>query len=293
MARIRTIKPELLEDERTALLPHAEWRLFISLLLLADDYGNFRAAPERVRGAALWGHPAEDAARLLAGLEKVSLIRLYEVDGQRYGHVSGWDKHQKVDHPGKPLCPPEPERLSSNPRESLAKESETLAPDRDRDQDPDRDLERTSRARDPGGSSTGTGLQENIPPRGTLHPVAAATPTFQRVADAYPNKLGNQTAAAEFQHLAAYHRGGEVGLADEIMAKLPALLASPPYCDGPRFCVKLETFLVNRRWLDTPNPVAQAPPSKTPPLSFKERDRIAREDRDLEARADLVFGESR
>lgn len=141
MARIRSIKPELLEDERTARLSHVEWRLFVSLLLLSDDYGNLRAAPERIHGAALWAHPREDLAKALDGLVTASLVVLYVVGGQSYAHINGWEKHQKVDHPGKPLCPGVTEG-SRIPREGLAKQSETLAPDQDQEIDQDRDRER-------------------------------------------------------------------------------------------------------------------------------------------------------
>jgi two-component system sensor histidine kinase BaeS len=44
--RIRTIKPELLDDERTATLSDAAFRLFIGLILLADT------SPARVTGDA-------------------------------------------------------------------------------------------------------------------------------------------------------------------------------------------------------------------------------------------------
>jgi len=118
MARIRSIKPELLEDEKTATLSHLEWRLFVSAILLADDYGNFRASPARVSGVALWAH-REDVGPALDALESAGLIVRYTVDGQAYAHISGWEKHQKVDHPGKPSCPGQ-EKVSRNPRESLA-----------------------------------------------------------------------------------------------------------------------------------------------------------------------------
>jgi hypothetical protein len=126
MARIRSIKPELLEDEKTASLSHLEWRVFVSLLLLADDYGNFRATPGRVAGAALWAHD-DDIGPVLQRLNDLELVRLYAVDGQRYGHVRGWAKHQKVDHPGKPSCPFPP--VSRDPREESRDPRETVAPD--------------------------------------------------------------------------------------------------------------------------------------------------------------------
>ena len=51
--RIRSIKPELLEDEKAAALSDAAWRLFVSSWLLADDYGCFRAGP-RYLAALVW-----------------------------------------------------------------------------------------------------------------------------------------------------------------------------------------------------------------------------------------------
>lgn len=132
MARIRSIKPELLEDERTAMLSDLEWRTFVSLLLLADDYGNFRANPGRIAGAAFWAQENVELAPTLERLSSGRLIRLYEVEGQRYGHIRGWSKHQKVDHPGKPTCPPPPMEDSRDSRENgegVEKLPEVLAPD--------------------------------------------------------------------------------------------------------------------------------------------------------------------
>ena len=41
--RIRTIKPELLDDAVTAGLSDMAFRLFVSSIVLADDYGRLRA----------------------------------------------------------------------------------------------------------------------------------------------------------------------------------------------------------------------------------------------------------
>lgn len=131
MARIRSLKPELLEDDKTAALDHLQWRIFVSLILLADDYGNFRANPVRVAGATLWARPLADLVPVLAELNNAGLIRLYFVGGQPYGHITGWSKHQKVDHPGPPKCP-KPEQADQTPEE-FANASrailESLAPD--------------------------------------------------------------------------------------------------------------------------------------------------------------------
>ncbi len=146
MARIRSIKPELLEDERTAQLTNGEWRLFVSLLLLADDYGNLRANPKQVGGTVFWGTDEKvDVAGMMDVLELAGLISLYNVRGQTYAHLCGWSKHQKVDKPGKPLCPgPEEQEQGENGRKTEIRESvarvsrdvsEVLAPDLDLDQD--------------------------------------------------------------------------------------------------------------------------------------------------------------
>jgi hypothetical protein len=167
MRRIRTIKPELLEDEVVAGLPHLQWRLFVSLLLLADDYGNLRGRAAMIRGAALWSCPEGDSQvqAALDGLMAQGLLQPYTVRGQTYLHIAGWEKHQRVDKPGKPGVPgpledsrESRECLANDSRESrecLANDSresrETVATDRDLDQDRDRDLEREPRApaRDP------------------------------------------------------------------------------------------------------------------------------------------------
>lgn len=103
--RIRTIKPEMLEDEKVATLPHDTWRLFVSVILLADDYGNLRASPKQIDGTVFWAFEDADVARMLRQLGERDLLRFYTVRGQRYAHITKWEKHQKVDHPGKPGCP--------------------------------------------------------------------------------------------------------------------------------------------------------------------------------------------
>lgn len=106
--RIRSIKPEILDDEKTASLPSDAWRLFVSLWLLADDYGNTHASPKRIRAACFWALENVDFDAAMARLTADRLIVLYETDGQRYLHIVGWSKHQKVDKPGKPHCPAPP-----------------------------------------------------------------------------------------------------------------------------------------------------------------------------------------
>lgn len=123
--RIRTIKPELLEDLATAGLSDAAARLLIGLFLLSDDYGRFRAEPELLRSQVWWkSTPTRSIDEALSELG-VKLVTFYTVDGQRYGSIRGWGKHQKVDHPAKPRIPAPPSQSSRDSREI----PETLAPD--------------------------------------------------------------------------------------------------------------------------------------------------------------------
>jgi hypothetical protein len=140
MGRIRTIKPEILTDEKTAALSDTEWRLFVSCVVMADDYGNFRASPAFIHSQVFWSSSTsrEESRKALETLASLSLLQLYVVSGQQYAHVLGWSKHQRVDHPGKPVCPGQEQtqsttcdKSSRDSRDTRAKSSESLAPDRD------------------------------------------------------------------------------------------------------------------------------------------------------------------
>lgn len=125
--RIRTLKPEILEDEEIASLPHLEWRLFVSLIVMADDYGNLRAVSALVKGVALWASP-ESVEQVQAAIDKLigmKKLRRYVVRGQTYLHIAGWSKHQAIDRPGKPIVPRETEAEPEvcAPREPLANHS--------------------------------------------------------------------------------------------------------------------------------------------------------------------------
>ena len=135
--RIRSVKPEWLEDELLALASDAARVLTIGLLLQADDYGNGRANAVLLAGQVFPGKLPEHAANALEELRSIRFVTLYEVDGQHYFHNRNWDKHQRVDKPGKPRVPSPPAEISAAshplpaspalPSEALAKVPETPA----------------------------------------------------------------------------------------------------------------------------------------------------------------------
>lgn len=107
MPRIRTLKPEIVEDEDTASLSDSAFRLFVSLIVLADDYGNTRGEDWWIR-SRVWGARRESPriAEILRELTEADLVILYSVREQTYLHLCGWEKHQRVDNRGKQVIPP-------------------------------------------------------------------------------------------------------------------------------------------------------------------------------------------
>jgi hypothetical protein len=150
--RIRTIKPEWRTDEKLKAASDEARVLSATLITLADDYGNGEAGDLAIAGAT-WStlEPREALAkssRAIRELLAIGYVLVYEVCGSKYFNLPHWKRHQKVDHPGKPLFPgPEradkiseitTETVSRQSREDFANDSrqsrECLAPDQDQDQ---------------------------------------------------------------------------------------------------------------------------------------------------------------
>lgn len=114
--RIRTVKPEWLEDELLAAASDAARVLSVALLLIADDHGRGRASPATLATEA-WRYEMErddganapevlaKASRALRELIEMRYVVLYEVNGQRYFEIRNWKKHQRVDRPSAPRVP--------------------------------------------------------------------------------------------------------------------------------------------------------------------------------------------
>jgi hypothetical protein len=136
--RIRTIKPEFIEDEKLGSMTPVARLLFACSWILADDYGNFRANPKWVHSQVFCYDETTSVSAVttaLVTLRDAAMFTEYTVRGQIYYHINNWTKHQKVDKPGKPHCPGPEESTdacgidSSVPRDNLAKVPDTLAPD--------------------------------------------------------------------------------------------------------------------------------------------------------------------
>lgn len=99
--RSRQIKPELFADEQLGDLEQETglpiFRAFVGLLVFADREGRFRWAPRALKGAIApcW---AGDFAKALDALASKSFIIRYTVNGEDYGYIRSFHKHQTI-HP--------------------------------------------------------------------------------------------------------------------------------------------------------------------------------------------------
>jgi hypothetical protein len=112
--RIRTVKPEWLDDEKIALASPEARVLSIALLLLADDFGNGRASSVMLQSRVFPGLLGDHAERALVELAAIGYAFTYTVGEQRYFSIRNWDKHQRVEKRGKPKVP-SPPALASIP----------------------------------------------------------------------------------------------------------------------------------------------------------------------------------
>ena len=96
----RIIKETITTSDTLAQLTAEAERHFYRLIVQADDHGRFDARPHVIRSRAysamLDRVLPEESERLTISLEAAELIKLYEVDGKRYGAFVTWEQHQRV-----------------------------------------------------------------------------------------------------------------------------------------------------------------------------------------------------
>src|SRR5690625_811136 len=103
MARIRSIKPEFWTDEVIVQLPFEARLLFIGLWNFADDYGGMQDRPERLQMQIFPGDPTVNVAELIDLLIVAGLLDRY-VDAEEGNYalqIRNWQRHQRVDNPGR------------------------------------------------------------------------------------------------------------------------------------------------------------------------------------------------
>jgi len=100
--RIRTIKPEFWTDSTIVTMPIEVRLIFIGLWNASDDHGWL---PDDAMQLRLQILPADSSVNFEAALELLicsgRVGRYYFDDGSRALRIEHWEKHQRVDHPGK------------------------------------------------------------------------------------------------------------------------------------------------------------------------------------------------
>ena len=99
MARIRTIKPEMFQDEKLAPCDPTTRLVFIGLIAMADDAGRVL---DNVRVIDAFIFPethdsSHEALMRLSGMGRV--VRGKTASGQRVVQIANWEAHQKIQHP--------------------------------------------------------------------------------------------------------------------------------------------------------------------------------------------------
>jgi hypothetical protein len=116
MSRIRTVKPDLF---RHGELFDAEIRYqlplrlsFVGLLTCCDREGRFRWC-SRVLKLDILPYDDIEFERVLNALADSGFIQRYEVDGEYYGWIPSWDRHQVINHRESSSQLPEPPALDA------------------------------------------------------------------------------------------------------------------------------------------------------------------------------------
>jgi len=118
--RIRTIKPEWLEDGRLLQLSDHARLLSIAFIVMADDHGNGQAEG-RLLATRVWPYLPRDEAekRCQSGCDELSamgFVSFYVSNGEQLYHITNWTKHQKISNPSKPVVKPPPSEILENSR---------------------------------------------------------------------------------------------------------------------------------------------------------------------------------
>lgn len=153
MSRKRQIDPSFWKDSRLGRLPREVRLLYIALWNIADDAGILEDNPAEVKAQAfpydqdVTTETVKEWLGLLAKGRQPRVFR-YSNASSRYLLVAKFHKHQKVDHPARPLhpCPPDSvlDRLDVDARKLVVARTFSPRPSRN-PRDPSRGAREGSR----------------------------------------------------------------------------------------------------------------------------------------------------
>lgn len=109
--RIRSVKPEMRQDERYGRLSYPARELFNGLITLADDEGRFLATTSTILGHVFpFDRDAPRRLKIWVNEVKASgMVVFYVADGVPYGAFRHWKRHQKINRPTASVLPKPPD----------------------------------------------------------------------------------------------------------------------------------------------------------------------------------------
>jgi hypothetical protein len=133
MPRIRSVKPELFTHERL-FEAESDYKLplrlaFIALFTQCDQWGCFRWQPKRLKLNIL-PYDEVDIVQIFDALAERGFIEKYEIQGEWYGRIPSWPKHQRITRPEHPSGIPWPEGFipTKFPKKNNPKSKEKISP---------------------------------------------------------------------------------------------------------------------------------------------------------------------
>lgn len=117
MARIRTIKPEFWTSEQIMNLSVPARLAFIGLWTHCDDGGSHPCSSRTLK-AAVFPSDNVTSGDVQGWVDEMIVQRLvvvYDADGKSYWHVTGWNRHQRIDKPTFKHPKPPPQSTTTAP----------------------------------------------------------------------------------------------------------------------------------------------------------------------------------
>lgn len=251
IGRIRTVKPEIFSDEKLWDLSQETGlpllQAFEGLWCYSDREGRFEWRPRALKTLILpyW---EGDFAEALEALERGRYVVRYLVDGQAFGYVRGFAKHQRVNPREQASILPAPPVLTrANPEQAPVPEPSPPVDYPARGEGKGRELE---------GKGVGTELARapvEVPGLEIVHPLPPSRRDQAREAEAA--RLGTTPAIPHRfdpkwdpndEHRA---RGHELGLTDDQMLEEAEDCRRKIYTHG--FSTEDDQFFRELKWLAT------------------------------------------
>lgn len=263
MPRIRTIKPDFWTDSKTGHLTDRAKLLFLGLLNLADDYGVVRFDVSEFSAKLFpYSENPRECSRALAGVLTDEILPLglahlfaFSTDDEeglyQYLWIRNFEKHQKVDKPGKPVI--QGWQHSDSPKRFADRQgvdySELSGPNSG---SPREDSRALANIRAGSGSGSGSGRRKKNPSSPLRADGLAESnetrepPGFPEFWTAYPRKVGKGEARKVWTRLKVN------GRLPEILAAIEEHKKSDQWCkDGGQYIPHPATWLRQERWDDS------------------------------------------